>query len=261
VIRAYPGVLAPLLAPRPGSPGGVEVPLGLGATRWWCADVGHDQSSTIASWRDILVGADLTASGSARPSYSAAGCGSQPAISFDGVAEYLTIAGSAALDAGTGLTLYAVAASASAVADATIASRWDATAANQLWLLQLHAGAAVATGSASISETGTNTNRFSIRTGSANASDDPSSGANNARGNMLHWDGATVTRYTGQLAGTGTACAGAKTRDATAMEVGRVSGTTYAAMELRHLIIIPRALTATERAALWAWAAADCGVP
>jgi len=62
------------------------VPLLLGASRWWTADSGHDQSSTIASWRDILVGAELTAAGSARPSYSAAGCGSRPAISFDGVA-------------------------------------------------------------------------------------------------------------------------------------------------------------------------------
>lgn len=237
------------------------MPLALGARRWWSADSGHDQSATIATWRDIVAGAELTASGGARPSYAAAGCGSRPAISFDGVAEYMTIAGSAALDAGTGMSLYAVAASASAVADATIASRWDATAANQLWLLQLHAGAAVATGSASISETGTNTNRFSIRTGSANASDDPSSGANAARGSLLHWDGATVTRYTGRLAGTGTACAGAKTRDATAMEVGRVSGTTFAAMELRHLIVFPRALTSSERTTLWDWAAADCGVP
>lgn len=257
----YAAARAPYVAPERGSVGAARTPLALGARRWWTADSGHDQSATIAAWRDVLAGAELTASGGARPSYSATGCGGRPGVVFDGTAHYMTIAGSAALDAGTGLTVYAIAESTSTASDAAIVGRWDTVGANQLWLMQMHAGAALATGSANVSETGTNTNRFSIRTGTANQSDDPSSGAGAARGSMLHWDGATVTRYTGRLAGTGTACAGAKARDATAMEVGRLNATIFTAMGLRHLILFPRALTSAERTALWDWASADCGVP
>lgn len=252
----YPGVLPPLLAPAVASPGGAAVPLSLGARRWWSADAGHDQSATIASWRDVLAGAELTASGGARPSYGAALVGGRPAVSFDGVAEYMTIAGGAAYDMGAACTVYAVFAASGTAANASVCARYSTTAADALWWFQIHAGADTNDGASAISETGTSITRFSA---TATGQDLSTAAVVDA---LFHWDGATITHYKGATAGAGAACAGAKSVDATPLEVGRIAlaSPVYATMDLRHLMIFGRALTAVERATLRAWATADCGV-
>lgn len=252
----YPGVLAPQLAPQRGSPGGVAVPLGLQARRWWTADQGHDQSSAIASWRDVVAGAELTAAGAARPSYNASGVGNRPAIDFDGVGKYMSIAGGAAYDMGSACTIYAVFAASGTTGNASICARYSTTAANALWWFQIHAGADTDDGASAISESGTHTTRFSATT----TAQDLSTGS--VVDAMFHWDGANITHYKGATAATPAACTGAKSVDATPLEVGRIAlaSPMYATMSLRHLMIFGRALTATERAALRAWAAADCSV-
>lgn len=252
----YATARAPYVTPERGSVGAARTPLALGARRWWTADSGHDQSATIAAWRDVLAGAELTAAGSARPSYGAALVGGRPAVSFDGVAEYMTIAGGAAYDMGAACTVYAVFAASGTTGNASICARYSTTAANALWWFQIHAGADTDDGASAISETGTHTTRFSA----TSTSQDLSTGS--VVDAMMLWDGANITHYKGATAATPAACAGAKSVDATPLEVGRIAlaSPMYATMDLRHLLIFGRALGSVERAALRAWATADCGV-
>ncbi len=255
--RLYPGVIDPQLAPQRASPGGVAVPLGLGARRWWSADQGHDQSATIAAWRDVVAGDVLAAAGAARPSYNATGCGNRPAIDFDGVGEYLSIAGSSAYDLGAACTIYAVFAASGTASNASVCARYSTVAADALWWLQYHAGADTNDGAFAISETGTNTTRFAATATSVDLS------IGTAVDLFGTWSGTEVGLVALGTAATPAACAGAKTQNATPLEVGRIAlaSPVYATMSLRHLMFFARTLTAGERTALRAWAAADCGVP
>lgn len=258
-------VLPPLLRPARGSPGGVQVPLGLGLEFWWTADSGHDASGAIASWRDVIGGLELTASGSGRPAYSATGCGGRPAIVLDGIDDFLTIAGRPELDLGASRTIAVVLESSSAVDQASALSRYSTTLASSLWWLQVNGSALGKDGASAMSESGTNTTRFSLLTGSSGTSTDPSSGAGQPRSMTLSWTGSSIVHYTGRTAASGGPCTGAKSADATPLEVGRLATASpvYCAMSIRHILGGRRGdvLSAARLALLWDWMSADCGVP
>lgn len=253
--------IPPLLAPR-GSIGGGAAPVVMGASTWWSADAGHDRSTTIASWRDCIQGLELTAAGAARPSYDVSGCGGRASISFDGVAEYMTITGRPALNLGTGAAIYGVFASAETTQFACLASRYTGTGLTSPWWMLAAYDAGAANGQAAMGETGTGTTRASNHAGSANAVTDPTSGTA-VRTMMLRWTGSQISLITSRVAASVTACAGAVSDDATPMEVGRifVGANVYTDMRLRHLMIFARDLGTDERAYLADWATADCGAP
>lgn len=226
----------------------------LGMAHFWRADTLVD-ATTVSSWRDVVRLADATGAGGSRPVRTAAAVGTRPGIVFDGIDDVLTVAHATTLEPGTAFTVGAVIQGAAYAADASVAGKWSAIAANSVWLLQAAAGGATSSGASSMSETGTHTTRFSVRNWSTVANDESDTSSSAPRVVLLHWDGSTITHYTSRVAGAGTACAGAKSVPGTTLTFGcAYAGTAPFAGAIGEIAVWTRALTAAER--VWYWAAA-----
>lgn len=79
-----------------GAPAFTPTDLGASLLGWWSADRADlitQSGGLVSSWRDIVAAYDMTAAGSARPTYGATSWNSSsPGITFDGTANCLVLA-------------------------------------------------------------------------------------------------------------------------------------------------------------------------
>lgn len=168
VMPGWPGVI--------GRPGRRWTPTKLGASLlgWWDAD--HTDlitlvSGNVSSWKDRVAAYDLTQGTSgARPAYSATSFNNKPGVTFDGIDDFLTLAGTPFPTGANACEMWALLSQAALPADTGARSAFSyggnaaATRRSLNRVVNTGANRATATaGSGGVSQTAENSADFSSR--------------------------------------------------------------------------------------------------
>lgn len=144
---------------------GWEPITGLGAklAAWWDVDtyaslMVDDGAGLISSWTDRVLGRALTATGSARPTYSATGLYGRPCITFDGVANVLSTTTLTGIPTGSAAGGLVAVTGPWIVAATTHAVAYGSTGTNAARRLSTNTGGLVNSSNNTVAQTGTTAN-------------------------------------------------------------------------------------------------------
>lgn len=182
----------------------------------------------------------FTASGGARPTFSATALGTgRPGLTFDGSSDVMAAGESVRTESGTGITVVTAIRSSSAV-DCPIITRSTGVAATNGWRLRANRGAVNTSAGFTVWEGGTNTERIT-------AGADATTGTNKLV--VGQWSAGRVARVIvdGAVGGTTATCAAGKRNTGSVLRLGADAGVpNYGALSIGFVGIWDRQLTDQE---------------